>query len=99
MEEETREKYIICVDPDSHHVYSINPETERLHIESDVPEWYRNKAEQAIQDLSYIINVQGSGPPSDKWLYLSKQANRYRRRKIPSYLLICNYTKYPRYIC
>ena len=89
-----RLKYLICVDPDSFHVYSIHPDSQDVVIENDVPAKYRERAFKAIAQLQRVVDMNNG-----HWLSYSKEFDRYRRRKIPHYLLKYRYTNYPLYIC
>ena len=48
-------KFLLCVDPDSHQIYTLNLETQEIHIESVVPPEYRERAENDIAQIAKII--------------------------------------------
>ena len=52
------------------------------------------KAKQSLNDLNLILEK-----TNKYWFCGSKQAIKYRRRKIPSYLLHHDSPKYPMYLC
>lgn len=48
-------KFLLCVDPDSHQIYTLNLKTQEIHIELDVPSEYRERAENDIAQIAKII--------------------------------------------
>ncbi len=88
------EKWLICVDPDSNQIYTLNLTTNEVVIETDVPEAYRKRSTECIKDLNNLLKLNSSS-----WLTENKGALRYRRRKIPSYLLHKISTNNPTYLC
>ncbi|KAL4497869.1 hypothetical protein ABPG72_000624 [Tetrahymena utriculariae] len=95
MAEDTQ-KLLICVDPKTKWFYTINTNTNELRIEEDAEKniIMRQKADEAIKDLYKIINLDESN-----WLFRSEKARELQRRKIPSYLLNKDCSKYPKYLC
>lgn len=82
MAHERLVRFLLCVDPDSHQVYTLNLETNDIHIEFDVPHQYRMQAEKDIEEIAKIIQL-----PSSKWRVVNEQSWRYRRRQFSDYLL------------
>jgi phosphatidylinositol-4,5-bisphosphate 3-kinase len=85
---------LICVDPDSQQIYTLNINTNEIRIESDVDIDYRKKAEAAIKNIDSMLNLKNG-----QWLMATKEIDHYRRRKIPSYLLHKQSSSYPTYLC
>jgi hypothetical protein len=75
-------KYLLIFDPDSQQVYTQNLEDYTIHIETDVPENYRNKARDALKQIQDLIQLPGS-----KYNLDTDECWRYRRRQISEYLL------------
>lgn len=89
-----KEDHLICVDPDSHQIYTLNPKTNEYWIETSVSKEYRQKAEKTIRKIQAVVNL-----TNGTWLIDSEKADKYRRRQIPEYLLSSQTTKYPQYLC
>ncbi|EGR27704.1 phosphatidylinositol- -diphosphate 3-kinase, putative [Ichthyophthirius multifiliis] len=88
------EKNLICVDPDSHQIYSLNQETNEFYIQLNVDNDYRQRAETAISEIEQITNLN-----KGNWIIDHEKAEQYRRRKIPNYLLQRTDWNHPTYIC
>jgi phosphatidylinositol-4,5-bisphosphate 3-kinase len=54
----------------------------------------REKAKKSIKDLKSIVDFSNAN-----WLCASREAVNYKRRKIPTYLLHKDSSKYPTYLC
>ncbi len=68
------EKFLICLDPDSHQFFSINTNTNDIIVETQIPQKIRLKAEKAFDDLKRLLgNV-------TKWNFDTQRVNSYRRR-------------------
>ncbi|CAD8088033.1 unnamed protein product [Paramecium primaurelia] len=92
--QQVEEKWLICADPDSGQIYTLNINTNEVRIEYDVDQDYRQKALQAIQQIESMLKLK-----TGTWLMASKQIDQYRRRKIPSYLLHKQSSSIPTYLC
>jgi hypothetical protein len=44
-------KHLLCVDMDSHQIYTLNLRSQEIFIEQNVPQVYRAKAEKDIRDI------------------------------------------------
>ena len=88
------EKWLLCVDPDSNQIYTLNIATSEVHIEKDAPDYIRESAEKTIKDILSLVQFNNAS-----WLCESKTSQKYRRRKIPSYLLHKISCEYPTYVC
>jgi phosphatidylinositol-4,5-bisphosphate 3-kinase len=84
------QEYLICLDPDTRIIYSINLVTYQVHIEQDVPESVKQKAAEAVEQMYSLRD-----PVGPTWIFHSAEARRYRRRKIPPYLLHRDAGNYP----
>ena len=73
---------IICVDPDSQQIYSMDINNWQINIENSVHPAYRSKCEVALRDLELITNFN-----KGYWMQLNEELDAYRRRLLPSYLL------------
>lgn len=82
------ERWLLCVDPDSKHIYTLNTNTQEVHIETNVDQEYLQKAHKTINDMEKLLqlntgmNLRYPG----NWFTVSRQVEKYRRRPIPSYL-------------
>ncbi len=88
------EKWLLCVDPDSCQIYTLNISTSEVHIENDAPDFIRESAEKTIEAILSLVQLNKAS-----WLCESKNSQKYRRRKIPSYLLHKISCEYPTYVC
>ena len=88
------EKWIILVDPDSNHFYSMNLSTYQIYLEKDVPASMRKKAGQTIRNINQLLKLD-----NPHWLYESNFAKNYRFRKLQPYLLKKITCEFPLYIC
>jgi len=88
------EKWLLSVDPDSYQIYTLNISTSEVHIEKDAPDYIRESAEKTIKDILSLVQLNDVS-----WFCESKNSQRYRRRKIPSYLLHKISCEYPTYVC
>ncbi|CAD8067341.1 unnamed protein product [Paramecium primaurelia] len=85
--------WIICLDPDSRQIYSTNGDI--IIIETHVDPQYKQKCENALQDMCYILYNHENVA---HWLQDSSEVEQYRRRNIPSYLLHPKQQQYRRYL-
>ena len=53
-------KFLLCVDMDSHQIYSLNLQSHDIHIEQNVPQEYRQRAEKDIHDIKKLLQLPGS---------------------------------------
>lgn len=88
------EKWLLCVDPDSSQIYTLNISTSEVHVEKDAPQFIRDSVEKTINDILSLVQLNDAS-----WLCESKNSQKYRRRKIPSYLLHKISCEYPTYVC
>lgn len=51
------EKWLLCADPESHQIYTLNINTNDIQIECDVDPEYREKARKAILDIESILKL------------------------------------------
>ncbi|CAD8121098.1 unnamed protein product [Paramecium sonneborni] len=77
-----RVKYLLCVDMDSHQIFTINLKSHEIFIEYNVPSAYRSKAEKDIKDIQRLVQL-----PDSSWNMDTQRNQRYRRREISEYLL------------
>lgn len=49
--------WLICADPESRHIYTLNVNTEEVHIERDVDPEYRARAMKAIDDIESLLKL------------------------------------------
>ncbi|CAD8171964.1 unnamed protein product [Paramecium pentaurelia] len=75
-------KYLLCVDMDSHQIFTINLKNHEICIEYDVPQAYRVKAKKDIMDIQKLVQL-----PDSSWNMDTLRNQRYRRREISEYLL------------
>lgn len=78
----TLERFLICVDPNSHQIYTIGLTTNIIHIEKEVPPNIKEKARNALKQLAFLRDG-----AKYKWWFQSEAAQAYRRRPLPYYLL------------
>ncbi|CAK95176.1 unnamed protein product (macronuclear) [Paramecium tetraurelia] len=55
--QQVEEKWLICADPDSCQIYTLNINTNEVRVEQDVDQDYRQKALQAIQQIESILKL------------------------------------------
>jgi hypothetical protein len=77
-----KQRVLLCFDPDSQHIYTIDLSTHEVQLELDAPQAYREKAESDYRAIAKIVQL-----PDSEWDICSAEAWRYRRRKICEYLL------------
>ena len=77
------EEFMICVDPESHLIYTLGLKTKMINIEDDVPSNIKEKAEVALKQLSLLRD-----DSKHQWRFQSNAAQEYRRREIPSSALL-----------
>lgn len=51
------EKWLICVDPDSNQIYTLNINTNVVCIEKEVDYYYREKAKKAVIDIEELLKL------------------------------------------
>mgnify|MGYP006976744198 CR=1 FL=1 len=90
MTSKNKEPYIICLDPDSGQIYSLGLISYDIHIEKDLPPKIKEKAKNTIKQLSFLRDAS-----TTKWWFRSEEAYAYRRRKLLSYLIHQDCSKYP----
>ena len=78
------DQYVICVDPESQQIYTLNTHTNEIIIETDVLAEYRLKASIQIQNLTKILACNNQ---NQYYFDGSQDAMNYRRRKLPFHLL------------
>jgi phosphatidylinositol-4,5-bisphosphate 3-kinase catalytic subunit alpha/beta/delta len=49
------ERWLLCVDPDSKQIYTLNTNTQEVHIETAVNQEYREKAHKTIADMEKLL--------------------------------------------
>ncbi len=49
--------YLVCADPDSRQIYTLDPKSGQVVIEQGVDEGYRRSAIHAIEDVKYILGT------------------------------------------
>lgn len=65
------EKWLLCVDPDSHQIYTLNLITNEVHIEKDAPPYIRKSALKTIDDIETLLHLNDAS-----WLCESKNFQR-----------------------
>ena len=88
------EKYIICVDPESKHVYTLGLNSNTVVIEWNVPMSFRERARKSLKMLKDLTRDN----TTYNWWFYSDAARHYQRRKFPKHLLKPDMTKYPVYL-
>lgn len=49
------ERWLLCADPDSKHIYTLNTVTQEVHIEMKPDPEYRHKALKIISDIEKLL--------------------------------------------
>ena len=61
------EKWLICADPDSYQIYTLNMNTNQIRLEFDVDPRYRERAKTAIDSIESLLKLR-----TGNWLTVSK---------------------------
>ena len=61
------EKWLICGDPDSGQIYTLNINTNKINLETDVDERYRVKVKDAIESIEGLLKLK-----TGNWLTIGK---------------------------
>ena len=83
------EEFMICVDPESHLIYTLGLKTKIINIEDNVPSNIKEKAEVALKQLLLLRD-----DSKHQWRFQSNAAQEYRRREIPYSALLQSYNKF-----
>ena len=70
--EQILEKWLICVDPDSQQIYTLNINTNEVQIELDVDIDYRRKAQDAIKNIDEMLRLKNGKLRMSPLLYNSE---------------------------